>query len=211
MYSETFAPRAPDWSPEKKYGGFCFYDPPGAALSPELERFLAAGPAPVLATLGSAAVHLPGDFYRDVAAALASLHLRGVLLIGREENRPPHLPETILAMPYAPYGLLMPRTCAVMHQAGIGTLSHVLRAGRPSLAVPFAFDQPNNARRLELLGVAEMLRPGRRGADALAQALRRLLAGEAPQRAALLGETIRNEDGVGRTCAVLEETFELRR
>jgi UDP:flavonoid glycosyltransferase YjiC (YdhE family) len=207
LYSEAFAARPADWSPEKKFGGFCFYDPPGAALPPELETFLAAGPAPVLATLGSAAVHLPGDFYCDVAAALESLGLRGVLLIGREENRPARLPEKIVALPYAPFGLLMPRTCAVVHQAGIGTLSHVLRAGRPSLAVPFAFDQPNNARRLELLGVAKMSRPGQRGAEALAEALRRLLAGNAPERVALLGGTIRREDGVGRSCAVLEETF----
>jgi UDP:flavonoid glycosyltransferase YjiC (YdhE family) len=73
--------------------------------------------------------------------------------------------------------------------------------------VPFAFDQPNNARRLELLGVAKMSRPGQRGAEALAEALRRLLAGNAPERVALLGGTIRREDGVGRSCAVLEETF----
>jgi UDP:flavonoid glycosyltransferase YjiC (YdhE family) len=75
------------------------------------------------------------------------------------------------------------------------------------VAVPFAFDQPNNARRLELLGVGEMLRPGRRGAGALVEALRRVLAGEAPRRAAALGETIRREDGVGRSCGVLEEAF----
>ena len=65
----------------------------------------------------------------------------------------------MLATSYAPYGLLMPHVRAVVHQCGIGTLSHTLRAGVPSVACPFAFDQPNNARRLEELGVAELVLP----------------------------------------------------
>jgi len=57
LYSEHFAPRRPDWSAEKKVAGFCFYDPPGAKLAPEIEEFLAGGEPPVLFTLGSTAVH----------------------------------------------------------------------------------------------------------------------------------------------------------
>ena len=187
LYSEQFAPRPPDWSAEKRYGGFCFHDPPDAALPPELEQFLAAGERPVLFTLGSAAVQVPGNFYEIAAEALATLGLRGLLLIGPEENRPSRLPQGVLAFPYAPYGLLMPRMRAVVHQAGIGTLSQALRAGLPSVAFPFAFDQPNNARRLEELGVAEILLPRQRTASKLVEALRRLLAGEAPARAVRLG------------------------
>lgn len=210
LYSEHFAPRPPDWNAEKKLGGFCFYDPPDSpALSPEVEDFLRRGEPPVLFTLGSAAVHYPGDFYRNAVKALQGLRLRGLLLIGPEKNRPPDLPETILAIPYAPYGLLMSRVRAVVHQCGVGTLSHTLRAGVPSVACPFAFDQPNNARRLEALGVAEVVLPHQLDAGHIEAALRRLLAGEAPARAQRLGELIRAEDGVERACAILEETFPL--
>jgi hypothetical protein len=53
LYSEHFAPRPPDWSAEKRYGGFCFYDPPDEpGLAPKLEEFLGAGEPPVLVTLG---------------------------------------------------------------------------------------------------------------------------------------------------------------
>ena len=208
LYSEHFASRQPDWSAEKKYGGFCYYDPPGiSALAPELEEFLSRGEPPVLFTLGSTVVQNAGSFYHMAVEALESLGLRGILLIGPEENRPANLPNTILALPYAPYGLLMPRVCAVVHQCGIGTLSHTLRAGVPSIAYPFAFDQPNNARRIEALGVAEIILPGQRDVKHLREALQRLLAGEAPERARRLGEIIRAEDGVGKACDVLEETF----
>jgi rhamnosyltransferase subunit B len=209
LYSEYFSPPLPDWSAEKKQAGFCYYDPPGVTrLAPEVEDFLARGESPVLFTLGSVAVQRPGAFYQIAVEALNALSLRGILLIGHESNRPPGLPESILALPYAPYGLLMPRVRAVAHQCGVGTLSHTLRASVPSVACPFAFDQPNNARLLEGLGVAEVLLPHEHTASRMKQALQRLLAGEAPARARQLGEQIRAEDGVARACSILEETFQ---
>jgi len=208
LYSHHFAPLAPDWSPEKKIAGFCFYDPPNATgLAPEIERFLSEGEPPILFTLGSTAVQNPGAFYRSAVEALKALNLRGLLLIGPEANRPPDLPETILAVPYASYGLLMPYVRAVAHQCGIGTLSHTLRAGVPSVACPFAFDQPNNARRLEALGVAEVLLPHQHDPEHIKKALQRLLAGNAPDLARRIGEQIRAEDGPVRACEILEEMF----
>jgi len=208
LYSSHFAARPPDWSEEKKIAGFCFYDPPNAPeLSPEIEQFLRNGEKPVLFTLGSTAVQNPGLFYHHAVKALQALGLRGILLYGPDANRFSNLPTTVLAVPYAPYGPLMPHVKAVAHQCGIGTLSHTLRAGVPSVACPFAFDQPNNARRLETLGVAEVLLPGQHQPGHIEKALRRLLAGDASQRATRLGELIRAENGPVRACEFLEETF----
>jgi rhamnosyltransferase subunit B len=207
LYSGHFAPRPPDWSAEKRVAGFCYYDPPGAALAPEIEAFLDRGEPPVLFTLGSTAVQKPGAFYQGAVGALETLGLRGILLIGPEKNRPARLPVTVLCVPYCPYGLLMPRVRAVAHQCGIGTLSHTLRAGVPSVACPFAFDQPNNARRLEALGVAEVVLPHQQDARHIGRALERLHAGDAPARARRLGDLIRAEDGVARACEILEEAF----
>ncbi len=207
LYSEHFAPRPPDWSSEKRMAGFCFYDPSRATLAPEIEAFLKQGEPPILFTLGSTAVQKPGAFYQSAVEVLQAQGLRGILLIGLEKNRPAQLPETILAVTYAPYGLLMPRVRAVAHQCGIGTLSHALRAGIPSVACPFAFDQPNNARRIEELGVAEVVLPHQHDAQHIGAALHRLLAGDAPSRAQRLGQIIRAEDGVARACTILEEVF----
>ena len=71
--------------------GFCFYDADAgnAALPANLEKFLAAGDAPVVFTLGSAAVLAAGDFYEQSAKAAKKLGVRAVLLIGSDErNRP---------------------------------------------------------------------------------------------------------------------------
>jgi rhamnosyltransferase subunit B len=207
LYSEHFAPRPPDWTAEKQITGFCHYDPPDVALPPEIETFLGHGEQPVLFTLGSTAVQNPGSFFESAVEALKVLGLRGILLIGPEKNRPSRLPDTVLAIPYAPYGLLMHRVRAVVHQCGIGTISHALRAGVPSVACPFAFDQPNNARRLEALGVGEVVLPHQHNAQHIGQALQRLLEGNASGRASKLGEMIRAEDGVAKACVILEKTF----
>lgn len=211
LYSEHFAPRPPDWSGEKAIAGFCYYDPPRTALNPEIKDFLDRGTVPILFTLGSTAVQKPGVFFESAAQVLKDLGLRGILLIGSEKNRPAGLPDSILATSYAPYGLLMPHVRAVAHQCGIGTLSHTLRAGVPSLACPFAFDQPNNARRLEELGVAEVVLPHQHNAGHMGGALQRLLASDALSRAQRLGNLIRAEDGVARACAILENVLPLRR
>jgi UDP:flavonoid glycosyltransferase YjiC (YdhE family) len=208
LYSRHYASLPPDWSGEKRQAGFCYYDPPDvAALDPALDAFLSDDEPPILFTLGSTAVQHPGTFYRSASEALQTLGLRGLLLIGPEHNRPPDIPDSIRAVNYAPYGLLMPRVRAVAHQCGIGTLSHTLRAGVPSIACPFAFDQPNNARRLEELGVAEVVLPHQHTAKQIARALERLLAGPAPERARELGVHIRAENGVARAVGLLEETF----
>jgi UDP:flavonoid glycosyltransferase YjiC (YdhE family) len=208
LYSESFAPRPPDWSAEKRMAGFCFFDPPDTReLDPALESFLRSGDAPALFTLGSVAVQSPGAFYADAVTASKNLGLRGVLLTGVDRNRPASLPKDVIAVSYASFGLLMPRVRAVVHQCGIGTLSHALRAGVPAVACPFAFDQPNNSRRLEALGVAEVVLPHERDASHITAALQRLLTGPASQRAAELGKRIRAENGPVQASQILEEVF----
>lgn len=208
LYSQHFATRPPDFTPEKQYGGFCYYDPAeGTPLPAEVERFLNEGADPVLCTLGTAAVKAAGEFFLSTTAALQKLKMRGILLIGDESNRPANLPSSIIAVPSIPYSLIMPRVRLVIHQCGIGTLSHTLRAGKPSIACPFAFDQPNNARRLEALNVAEVLLPRQRKPKHFEKAITKLLTGPAEKVANRLGEVIRAEDGVRLSCEVLEKTF----
>ena len=58
MFSSVFAQPQPDWLEQIKITGFTFYDrfSPNSSLSTKLQEFLAAGEAPVVFTLGSAAV-----------------------------------------------------------------------------------------------------------------------------------------------------------
>ena len=83
----------------------------------------------------------------------------------------------------------MPHVRLVMHQCGIGTLSHALRAGKPAVACPYAFDQPNNARRLEALNVAEVVMPNQRKPKYFQKAVEKLLASSAIKVAPSFGRS----------------------
>ena len=101
-------------------------------------------------------------------------------------------------MPYMPYSQVFPRAAAVIHQAGIGTLSQALRAGRPQLITPVAFDQPDNAERAAALSVARVLPFQKVTARRMAVQLDALLKDARQAEAArVMGQQLRDVDGAG--------------
>jgi UDP:flavonoid glycosyltransferase YjiC (YdhE family) len=114
----------------------------------------------------------------------------------------------VLVLESAPHSQLFPRAAAVVHQCGMGTLGTALAAGVPQLAVPYANDQPDNAWRLERLGVARTLYPSRYRAGRVVTELRALL-GEARygRRAAEIADVVNAEDGVRAACDAIERVL----
>jgi rhamnosyltransferase subunit B len=201
MMSRLLAPEQPDWPPKTRVTGFPFFDRDGdEGLGPDLERFLDAGPPPIVFTLGSSAVAVPGRFYEEAAEAARRLGRRAVLLVGPEAADRPSmtLPDGVAAFPYAPFSALFPRAAAIVHQGGIGTTAQAMRSGRPMLVVPFAFDQPDNADRVVRLGIARTIARSRFNVHRASSALERLLGDPSySRRSAEVGEQVRGKDGVG--------------
>jgi len=186
----------------------------GTALTPEIERFLSEGPAPILFTLGSSAVLTPGPFWAESLAAVRALGQRAIFLVGPEnpEMLRASYPPEVLVVERAPHSLLMPRCAVVVQQCGVGTLMQALRAGVPTLAVPFANDQPDNAYRAERLGVARIVPAPRYRRQRVAVALDRLLTDPTFRAAsARVAAEVRAEGGVDGACDAIEATFALRR
>ena len=208
MFSPILALPQPDWPAGTRQTGFAFYDAAGPddMVPPGTEVFLQAGPAPIVFTLGSAAVHAARAFYVDSLAAAGTVGRRALLLTGpNRQGLPDPLPAWALAALYAPHAQVFPRACAIVHQGGAGTTGQALRAGRPMLVVPFAHDQPHNAARMQRAGVAAVLPINRHTAPRAAGLLRGILAnGRMAARADLLGRTVRAEDGVGAACDAIE-------
>jgi UDP:flavonoid glycosyltransferase YjiC (YdhE family) len=207
LFSRVLAAPQPDWPPETLVTGFPFYDQAehGQELDPELNRFLDAGPPPVVFTLGSAAVFDAGGFYQESLAAVRQLGCRAALLVGTNAVGGP-LPPGTAAFAYAPYSKILPRAAAVVHQGGIGTCGQALAAGRPMLVMPYAWDQPDNAARLERLGVARVIGRKRYTARRAAAELDRLLTDRRyAERAAEAARRVAAEDGVRAACDAVEE------
>lgn len=138
-----------------------------------------------------------------VAAAARAAGVRVVLHAG-SAGLASHDDEWVHAVESVPHGWLFPRMAGVVHHGGAGTTAAALRAGVPQAVVAHIGDQPYWGRRVWELGVAA--RPVRRhrlSVEWLTEVLRGFARGEAASRAALVGEAIRAEDGVGRAVALL--------
>lgn len=208
LFSEIFAQPQPDWPPQTRATGFAFYDGRNELKMPgELLEFLDNGTPPLVFTLGTSAVWVARDFYQESIAAARKLGRRAVLLIGDERNRIAQpLPPEIIAVDYAPFESLLPRGSVMIHHGGVGTTSQGLRAGIPTLIVPFAFDQPDNAAHAERLGTSRTLHRRKYKRENVAQELDKLLNN--PQyalRAKVVGEQLRKERGAARACDLIED------
>ncbi len=209
LFSELFGRPQPDWPPQTKITGFCFYDGNQEVQVPdELNRFLDNGAPPIVFTLGSSAVWVAKDFFHESIEAAKRLGRRAVLLIGDERNMPSILPEGIIALDYVPYQSLLPRACAVVHHGGVGTTSQGLLAGVPSLIVPFAFDQSDNAAHARKLGTSRTLYKQNYTAPRVAAELHELLRQPSYARKAIeVSRQLKQENGPGRAADLIEQVL----
>jgi rhamnosyltransferase subunit B len=148
VWPEWFCPPAPDDPPRSRMCGFVFdIVNASAPIAPDIQTFLAAGDAPVVVGFGSAASLHAADRYRAVAKACEKLGRR-CLLIGPSANVVAPT-QNVMAVASAPYARVFPSASVVVHHGGFGTCGEVLRAGKPSLVMPFGFDQFDIAARLQ--------------------------------------------------------------
>lgn len=209
LFSELFGPRQPDWPEQVHTTGFCIYEAKHEQpMSAELLHFLDSGSPPIVFTLGSSAVWVACDFFNESIAAARKLKRRAVLLVGDERNLPEVLPPDVIAVDYAPYHVLLPRASVVVHHGGVGTTSHGLLAGVPTLIVPFAFDQSDNAEHARRLGTSRTLYRKNYNASSAAHELGRLLEGrDYAQRARYVSDKLKQENGPGQAADLMEQVI----
>ena len=206
----------PDWPRSSQQPGACLFSSepelPEAAEA-ALAAFLAHGEAPVVVTLGSAAVHAARRFFVDSHAALAALGLRGLLLMG--DNRLPATTavaaDRFLCLRYVPFHRVFGAARAIVCQGGVGTLAWAMRAGKPILVVPFSHDQPDNATRVQRLGIGLALPADRFDTKSATAALSRLLTTPAiATRAAALPAALTSNGAIQAARAILNLTVSNR-
>ena len=208
LFSSVLGERQPDWPESTQTTGFVFYDGDAGKvdLALDLARFVDEGPAPIVFTLGSAAVLDAGDFYEQSSRAAEMLNQRAVLLVGGDpRNLPRHqVPDSIFVAQYAPFSKLFPRSSVIVHQGGVGTTAQALRAGKPMLIMPYSHDQPDNARRARRLGVAQVIRRRDYTAERAAGSIEKLLnEPEFQERATMIHGRLAQENGPGKVCDAL--------
>lgn len=208
-FSRHVVPRPSDWPAAARVPGYWFLDRPTGWQPPaDLERFLADGEPPVYVGLGSMTGRDPEQLTTVVLDALRLARRRGVLLSGWAGLGALADGDDVCVVDDIPHDWLFPRVAAVVHHGGAGTTAAGLRAGRPSVLLPFFADQPFWGRRVMELGAGPPPIPQKRlTAENLAAAIRATADPLVVARAKDLGERIRTEDGVAAAVRMLDLRF----
>jgi rhamnosyltransferase subunit B len=204
LFPEWFASPAPDWPSQTVLTGFVGGVSGTNSVPEELESFLMSGDPPLAVMPGTGNAHAT-RFMETVLESCRLLGRRAVLVTQYRENVPPSLPEGATHVGYAPSGALLPRCAGLVHHGGIGTSAAALHAGIPQLVIPINFDQPDNAARLQRLGVADFLLPKRLSGSGAAKKLATLMGSpEVRKRCRDLAGRIDFEDALERARRAIE-------
>ncbi|MFC8943139.1 glycosyltransferase, partial [Streptomyces griseoincarnatus] len=174
----------------------------------KLTDFLAAGEPPVYVGFGSMGFGKGADQRRDaILAALKTRGLRGIVATGWGGITPGRSgTDDVLFIEGAPHDWLFERVAAVVHHGGAGSTAAGLRAGKPTLVVPFLGDQPFWGARVHAIGAGPAPLPARHLAAGLTDRLGDLVGTDSyAARAAEVGTAIRAEEGLGAGVRVLEQ------
>lgn len=101
---------------------------------------------------------------------------------------------------------ILPRAAALVHHGGIGTIAQAFAAGIPQLIRPMAHDQPDNATRVQRLGVGVTIDPSRYTADRVHSSLQALLTSKSARQACqLYSAKVDSDEALAVVCARVEE------
>jgi rhamnosyltransferase subunit B len=205
LFPDWFAQPQPDWPRQAQLTGFPFFhEDTHASLPPGLEAFLSDGEPPIVFTLGTA-MRFAAAYFEASVEVCRILKRRGVLLTRFRHHLPNELPADVMHVEFVPLGTLLPRSAGIVHHGGIGTLAQALRAGVPQLVTPMNFDQPDNARRVVRLGVADRIRLKDYQPAAVAQKLSVLLdSADVRGRCRAVANALARTDAVTATCHLIE-------
>ena len=196
------------WGAPYRFTGFWHAPWQGAWSPPDgLRRFLAAGPAPVVVTMGSMVMFDAGRLLDALVRALARVDARAVVVGGWADlSRTAGLPSFVHCVDEAPYDWLLPRASCVVHHGGCGTVSAALRAGTPSILVPQISSQRHFAALLAREGlVAGTLDAAAPDAGALGDALESVARDTALREAAQRWRSVvAGDDGIAVAADAIE-------
>ena len=206
-FSPTVIAQPSDWQREQIVG-YWFLDAADDWTPPsDLRDFLEDGAPPVYIGFGSMGSRKPEATADLVLQAVARTGQRAILQAGWGGLSKADVPDNILTIDAVPHAWLFPRMAAVVHHGGAGTTAAGLRAGVPSLVIPFFGDQSFWGQRVADLGVGTAPIPRQQlTVERLAQAIERAVTDSVMrQRAADLGAKIRAEDGIASVIAIVQE------
>jgi sterol 3beta-glucosyltransferase len=208
--SPAFLDRRPDdWAAWHQLCGFL--ELPShrhETLGADVERFVAAGAAPVFMGFGSLMPTEGHHLEETVATFEEAARIAGCRAIVQAEiDRRSN--DRVLFVRRTPHKVLFPRCAAVVHHCGAGTTHTTLRAGAPSIPVPHVGDQFAWSGELHRLGAApKMLRRTAWSAKRLASRITEVLSNPRMKEAAMaMSARMQSDNGAETAADLIESAF----
>ncbi len=205
-FSSSILPYPEDWKEHLKVTGYWFLDAPKNWHPPsDLIAFIESGPPPVYIGFGSMIHHKNEKISLNFINALDKIGCRGIISSGWSNLGISNLPENVFKIDSVPHSWLFPKMSAVIHHGGSGTTAAALRAGIPSLIIPFLADQFFWGKCIYRLGVGpKPLSVKKMNVRKLVFKINDMLANrEMQKKAKELSKNIQNEDGVGEAVKII--------
>ncbi len=213
-FSPAIIPKPIDWPYWRYVTGYWFLDQMKDYQRPkELVDFINDGSPPIYIGFGSMTPRNPERLTQILLEALNRTNQRGILLSGWAGLGKVAIPESVFLCDSVPHEWLFPRMAAVVHHGGTNTTAEGLRAGVPSIVVPFFGDQPMWGQRVADLGVGPSPIPYKElSAERLAAAIQVAVSDEAMRnRAIAIGQKIRAEDGIANAVEAFDRHLSLQK
>lgn len=208
-WSPHVLPRPAGWDDRFRVTGYWFLDRPSAWTPPAgLEEFLSGG-APTVA-VGFSSVRSDTKMRADLDRILRAADANGVKVVfvgGWSGIARADLPAGAFAVEEAPHDWLFPRVSATIHHGGAGTTAAALRAGIPSVVLPFSADQAFWGRALVRVGAGILCAGHWAGsAGGLDRAVAAAVGSRLQVGARAIGGELRDERGTASAAEVIERS-----
>jgi sterol 3beta-glucosyltransferase len=204
-WSPSLIPPSSDWHPRVQVTGYYFFPYSDSYTPPnELNRYLESGKPPVCVSFGSMVNKNAEKIDVIIRDALKKTDKRGIILSGWGSAKRESTSD-LMYLDSVPHDWLLPKCKLLIHHGGAGTTSAGLRAGIPQVVVPFMADQPFWGSRVHAIGVGpKPVRVNQLSVGMMVSAIDEAETKVILERAQVIGQEIRGEDGVGNAVKLIE-------
>lgn len=177
-------------------------------ISSDTLKFLDHQSDPIVVGLGTSARNIAEKLYLMIARVCDRLSIP-CILIGTSNSSVYTQFKNVHVTPFEPFEAIFKRSSMVIHHGGVSTMAAAFRSGKPSLIIPFMFDQFDNALRSSDLGVARCISHTSASERKLEVEINRILSNkDLLNRSMKLSEVLlREENGAIKGARMIKEVF----
>jgi sterol 3beta-glucosyltransferase len=209
--SNNVFPRPNDWPTGIHNTGYWFLEKDTSWQPPkDLQNFLSTGKPPIYVGFGS--VGDPKSSHQTTSIVIEGLRRtgqRGILATGwGSMSKPEIVYDDMFFVENIPHDWLFPKMSMVIHHGGAGTTAACLKAGVPSIIIPYGNDQFAWGRKIFELGISSKPIPRKTlTAKKLSEAIQFAMNEEILTKAQKFGKLISSEKGTETAAKIIIETI----